>query len=86
MKELTDEQLKKVTGGTSDNPKGLKPGDSVYFYHDFYCQWLWGNFLYYDLSDGKYRVKWNEQKIIFGSGDFFPVPAGEESFPKECIK
>lgn len=85
--ELKDKQLEKITGGndnTSDNPKGLIEGDNVYFYYQDIDKWMWGTFLYY--YNGKYRIKWNDTKIIFGSGMYMTVYADEDSIPEEYVK
>lgn len=88
MKELKNEELEKVVGGTnntSDNPKGLKAGDSVYFYWSDVGHWMWGTFLYY--VNGQYRVRWNDTHLIFGTtGQSLFVEADEDSIPEEYIR
>ena len=86
-KELKDKQLEKIVGGNnnaSDNPKGLIEGDNVYFYYRDIDNWMWGTFLYY--YDGMYRIKWNDTKIVYGSGVYMTVYADEDSIPEEYIK
>ena len=89
IKELKDEELKQVSGGNesdaADNPKGLKPGDDVYFYWTDVSQWMWGTFLYY--YSGQYRVKWNDTQLMYGTtGISLLVKADEDSIPEEYIK
>lgn len=77
--------MEKVTGGTnntSNNPKGFKTGDSVYFFYDLLEKWMWGTFLYYD---GQYRVRWNTTRMIYG-GEILVVEADETSVPEQYIK
>ena len=86
-KELNDEQLTKVSGGTNeacDNPKGFKEGDRVYVYYDLIDEWLWATYLYY--YDGKYRVKWNDTQLIHKGGISLFVEADETSVTEQYIK
>ena len=87
MKELENEELEKVAGGagnTSDNPKGLVPGEKVYFYWGDAGQWMWGTFLYY--INGQYRIKWDDTRLIFHGGNFLLVEADEDSIPEEYVR
>ena len=83
--ELKDEELEKVSGGDTDNPKGLKQGDKVNVYYDIIDAWIWGEFLYY--YNGEYRVRWDDTTILYGGGvaSLF-VEADEISVPESCIK
>ena len=88
MKELKDEELEKVAGGTgdtSDNPLGLMPGDKVYFYWPVANVWMWGTFLYY--YNFGYRVSWNDTRIINGiTGQSRLIYADEDTIPEENIR
>lgn len=87
--ELNDKDLEPVWGGgggeITTNPRGLKEGDSVYFYYDIIDQWMWGYFKYYD--NGVYRVRWNDTTIVYGKGvAYLPVEADETDVPEKYIK
>ena len=87
--ELTDKDLESVWGGdggeSATNPRGLKEGDSVYFYYDILDKWMWGYFINYD--NGVYRVGWNDTTIVYGKGvAYLPVEADETDVPEKYIK
>ena len=67
IRELKEEELEKATGGNDgsiDNPKGLVPEQSIYFYNCEWFVWMWGTFK--DYQYGRYIIEWNDTTIFIG--------------------
>ncbi len=80
--ELKDEELEKVNGGNdkSDNPKGLKPGDQVYFYKNDWGVHMWGQFESY--NSGYYKISWSDT-TIFINDQTINIPANYHGSVRE---
>lgn len=86
IKELIDEELGIVNGGNdavADNPKGLVPGDKVWFYNRYWFLWMWGEFVSYDGND--YDISYDDTLIIIGSQRTI-IEASCISVPEEDIR
>ena len=47
-------------------------------------QYMWGTFLY--KINGRYRIKWDDTRLIFHGGNFLLVEADEDSIPEEYVR
>ena len=87
IKELNDEELEKINGGNNDvpdNPKGLKPNDSVYFCYTGI--WMWGTFVEYNNEFNQYKIRWEDTNVIVDGVIGYTALAGELWFYEEDIK
>ena len=69
-----------------NNPKGLKPGDSVYFINiecGNFC--MWGIFVEYNEVDNEYRIEWGDQCLMSDGLDYGFIPAGHDYVKPENI-